>query len=243
MKGRSKPRDTKQPARRQKKKPDAERDMLVIAFGNQKGGVGKSTLLIHLAALLQQSGLLTTVLDLDVQKSVERYAENRARLTGEEAPVVVHGSADNLKDMVETSRAAGVDAVLIDCPGALDRTLMLASVCADVCVVPTRSSSLDQAALGVTLEFLQAAGKIHKCLVVLNAAVEGRDGGVREVLEIADKYGARVAETRIDDNRAYSVSLAKGLTVADASVRSVPARQMQALLDEIKAFHDELTSA
>lgn len=214
-----------------------EHEMLVLAFGNQKGGVGKTTLVINLAAALQRAGFVTTVLDLDPQKSAERYAEHRASLTGEEAPVVVHGTADNLKEMVETAREEGVEALLIDCPGALDRTLLLASAVADVIVVPTRSSILDQDSLADTLEFLQDANKIDKCLVVLNAARDGRDGGITDVRRIVSTFGATMTQTQIQDLRAFSVSLSKGKAVVEAGTRSPAAQSIEALLEEISAFH------
>jgi chromosome partitioning protein len=239
MRGTGRAASSEQKAARRAAKPP-----LTIAFGNQKGGVGKTTLVINLAAALMRGGRITTVIDLDPQKSAERYGEHRAQETGEEAPVVVHGSADNLKDMIETAHLEGVEAILIDCPGALDRTLLLAAACADVVVVPTRSSLLDRNSLRDTLEFLVEAVKIHKCLVVLNAARDGADGGIREVEDLADTFGAVLAATRIEDNRAYSVSLGKGRSVLEgAGARSKPARAIDQLAREIETFHEQAAKA
>ena len=242
MKARTKTRETKP---KQGAAEQANQNVpLVVAFGAQKGGVGKTTLALNLASALQRAGLLTTILDLDVQKSAERFAENRARVTGEEAPVVVHGTPDNLAGMVETARRAGVQAILIDCPGALDRSLVYASASATIVVVPTRSSLLDRDSLADTLKFLQAAGKIDKCLVVLNAALDGRDGGIAEVREVASRFGVRVANTQIADDRAFSVTLAKGMAVVEAAGRSkTAARSIEALLDEILAFQDAIKNS
>lgn len=48
---------------------DAEmgkRDTVVIAVGNQKGGVGKTTNAIHLASALAERGRLALIIDLDM---------------------------------------------------------------------------------------------------------------------------------------------------------------------------------
>ena len=50
----------------------------VILLGNQKGGSGKSTLSMHIAVALLQSGQRVTTIDLDYeQRTLTRYIENR----------------------------------------------------------------------------------------------------------------------------------------------------------------------
>ena len=215
---------------------------LTLAFANQKGGVGKTTLIINLAIASLRQGRVTTVLDIDPQKSAERFAELRADATGEETPVVVHGTADGLKGMLEAARDGGVGLVLIDCPGTLDRTMLIAATLADLVIVPTRSSVLDQHALADTLEYLEMAGKTAKSLVVLNAALDGADGGISGTRAVAERHGVPVAETRIENARAFSTALGKGRAVVEASARSKPARSVEALLHEI-ATHCEKRAA
>jgi chromosome partitioning protein len=211
---------------------------LVVALANEKGGVGKTTLAINLAIAGQRRGLVASLLDLDPQKSAERFADLRAELTGEEAPVVVHGAADNLKQMVETARECGTDLVLIDTPGALDRTLLLAATLGDVIVVPTRTSVLDQAALRDTLDYLEMAGKLGKCLVVLNALRSGKeDEGGTAVRAIAAGFGVPVAAVAIEDQPVFSASLALGKAVVE-SRRNKAARSVDLLLDEVIARYE-----
>src|SRR5436305_13949440 len=50
----------------------------VIVLGNEKGGVGKSTIAMHVAIALLSLGQRVATLDLDLrQKSLTHYAENR----------------------------------------------------------------------------------------------------------------------------------------------------------------------
>ena len=55
------------------------RGAYVIAFGNEKGGTGKTTMAVHIAVLLLKAGHKVSVIDLDSrQKTFARYMENRA---------------------------------------------------------------------------------------------------------------------------------------------------------------------
>ena len=50
----------------------------IIAFGNEKGGSGKSTTAMHVFVALARRGLRVGALDLDLrQKSFFRYIDNR----------------------------------------------------------------------------------------------------------------------------------------------------------------------
>ena len=49
----------------------------VIAFSNQKGGSGKSTLSANLSVLWSNSGYKVAVIDADAQKSLSYWLEAR----------------------------------------------------------------------------------------------------------------------------------------------------------------------
>ena len=56
------------------------RDLMsqLLVFGNEKGGAGKSTLSMHVACALLQSGAKVGILDLDLrQLTLRRFFENR----------------------------------------------------------------------------------------------------------------------------------------------------------------------
>ena len=52
--------------------------MQVIAIVNQKGGVGKTTLAIHLATAFTAAGRNTLLLDIDPQASAAEWKDARA---------------------------------------------------------------------------------------------------------------------------------------------------------------------
>ena len=56
----------------------------VIAFSNQKGGSGKSTLSANLAVLWSNSGYKVAVIDADAQKSLSYWLDARKSYYGED---------------------------------------------------------------------------------------------------------------------------------------------------------------
>src|SRR3954452_22548463 len=51
---------------------------MIIAIANSKGGVGKSTLAVHLAAWLQRQGHRVTLADCDTQQSSSQWVREAA---------------------------------------------------------------------------------------------------------------------------------------------------------------------
>ncbi|GLQ35884.1 ATPase [Amylibacter marinus] len=129
----------------------------LIVFGNEKGGAGKSTLSMHVACALLQSGKRVGVLDLDLrQLSLQRFFENRAAHSAAQnlaLPMAQIGELDLTKtgenweaDEFATRIAAlkeQNDFVLIDCPGALTRFSELAHAASDTLVTPMNDSFID----------------------------------------------------------------------------------------------------
>jgi len=66
--------------------------MKIIAIANQKGGVGKTTTAVNLAAALQSQGRKALVIDLDPQATATRFLLDRYGTDGETVyDVLMHG--------------------------------------------------------------------------------------------------------------------------------------------------------
>lgn len=219
----------------------AKRDPQIWAFVNGKGGAGKTTSVINLSIAGHRRGLYASVLDLDILKSAERWAELRSELTGEDEPVIVHGAADKLKDMIDTVLDEGADLILIDTPGSLDRTMLLAAQITDIVVIPTRSSVLDQNALQDTLEFLGLAEKLGKCLILPNATGKGQSADLAKIKAIAKRFGVPVAAVGLEDLPAFSATLAKGRGAVE--VRGKAAQNVEAAFAEIETHRARIMLA
>jgi chromosome partitioning protein len=134
----------------------------VIAFGNEKGGSGKTTAAMHVAVALARAGKSVAVIDLDMrQKSLSRQIENRLEwrsragsdLVTPQALDVASSSAPS-RDAAATeeceafSRAVAEAAdkfhfLIIDTPGSATHLSRLAHAAADTLVTPVNDSFVD----------------------------------------------------------------------------------------------------
>src|SRR5579872_3664772 len=90
---------------------------MIIAIANSKGGVGKSTLAVHLAAWLYEQGHSVTLADCDTQQSSSEWIR-------EAVPQVKAIRLDNPDMILNELPQLGseVDFVVADGPGSLVET-------------------------------------------------------------------------------------------------------------------------
>ena len=150
----------------------------VIVIGNEKGGAGKSTIAVHLAAALLHGGAKVAVCDLDLrQSSMARFfANRRAWIANAHAalpqPIAAHAAEDGVAlakvgpeeqmarfDEAFAAGIEGTDFLLIDTPGGDTPLMRAAHARADLIVTPMNDSFVDFDMLGhvdpVTLELLK----------------------------------------------------------------------------------------
>jgi len=94
---------------------------MIIIIGNQKGGCGKSTLVLLLANYLTLiKKCKVTVLDTDYQQSVAQKFQKAKILENVEPYEVLALELETFPDMKEVIAANPQDIALIDLPGKLD---------------------------------------------------------------------------------------------------------------------------
>ena len=132
----------------------------VIVVGNEKGGAGKTTTAMHLAAFLLGKGYKVGTLDLDIrQQSFTRYVENRVRwgdrrktplsehvvlepATGDTVAELRRQDQDMFASAMGHLRATS-DFVVVDCPGADSYLSRLGHATADTLISPINDSFVD----------------------------------------------------------------------------------------------------
>lgn len=131
----------------------------VIVIGNEKGGSGKSTTVMHLAVSLLRLGKRVTVIDLDArQGTISRYFENRkyyAQREGLDLPMPElvtlrpedgGGTEEGIEELFEgvfADAAETADVVIIDTPGSDTAMSRLAHSFADTLITPMNDSFID----------------------------------------------------------------------------------------------------
>src|ERR1700722_1518744 len=109
--------------------------MKVIGLLSRKGGVGKTTLAVHLAVLAQQVGQRTLLIDLDPQRSAAAWWRAREA----ETPALVETEPAKLRGILDAARADGVDLVVVDTPPSVEADVAHVAGVADLVLIPTRA--------------------------------------------------------------------------------------------------------
>ena len=166
---------------------------MIIVVANSKGGVGKSTLAVHLAAWLAAQGHAVTFADCDAQQSSGPWVA--AALPGMRL-VRLETSNDILNDLPQLG--AECDYVVADGPGSdsdRGRSLLFR---ADLAVVPCKASMLEVWALAAATETLRQAQSVR----------EGRPRAVIVLSMVGKHY--RLTQDMKDAAAALGLPLAGG---------------------------------
>lgn len=153
--------------------------MKTIAIISQKGGVGKTTLTINLAAAAQERSKSGVVIaDTDPQNST--YLWYQPRIEHAPLPYVVSLHPAALPDLIEKARTQGADYFFIDTPpNSSEQTLATAEL-ADLIIVPCEPSYVDIRAIQRTAKIITMANKptfaiLNKCPARGSEAHEARE--------------------------------------------------------------------
>jgi chromosome partitioning protein len=167
----------------------------VIAFGNLKGGTGKSTLAVNVAGALAAAGADVLLLDADPQATAMEWASGGLLPLKVEAFPLGADRRAWVRRLVEF--AAAHDFVLVDLPPATESALSAALVAVDLVVVPVTPSGADLRATGKALALLKDARAVRRdgkpgCVLV-PSKVDGRTVAGRELAAVLSDYGETVA--------------------------------------------------
>ena len=201
--------------------------MKVIGVLSRKGGVGKTTLAIHLAVLAQQAGLRALLVDLDPQGSAAAWWRAREA----ETPLLVETAPAELRGILDAAEAEGVDLVMIDARPSVEADAVHVATLADLVLIPTRPAIFDLRAILGTLDIVK--GTARRSLIVLNACPPPRGAGEASIVTDARRalaaFGVPVAPVAIINRAAFAAAAVAGLTATEAEPDSKAAKEMRAL--------------
>jgi chromosome partitioning protein len=206
---------------------------LIIAFGNGKGGAGKSTTAINLAVEWMRRGRRVLLVDADPQGTCLTWS-NVALEAGIQAPTVV-AVGDNVRQAIP-ELAANAEVILIDTAGRVGKRLASALMIAEMAVVPCKPYPADIWALAETVESIQAVRELRPEMhahILINGA-DTRTTLSRDARENIAAAGLPVLQTRLFQRVSFAEACAAGKGITSYQPRSPAAAEMCALADEIE---------
>ena len=207
---------------------------MIVAFLNQKGGVGKTTLALHLAGAWARQGRRVTLIDADPQGSSLDWSEQRVREGLPRLFGVVGLARDTLhREAPELART--VDHVVIDGPPRVAGLMRSALLAADLVVIPATPSPFDGWASAEMLRLVEEARVFRPELrthFLLNRC-GARTIIARETAETLADHDPPLLATRIGQRVAYADAAQTGRLVFEIDEAGPAAREIAALAVEI----------
>ncbi|HKJ83520.1 MAG TPA: ParA family partition ATPase [Mariprofundaceae bacterium] len=205
----------------------------IFSVSNQKGGSGKTTLSMNLAAGLSKRGR-TLVIDADPQGSASQWSGSAS---GERPfPVsVISVSGDLAHEVNRFSR--DYDYVVIDCPPTLEtENTSKAMVAADTVLIPVLPSPVDLWAsvrLANTIEQIKQIKPRLKARIVINQ-LEPRSALSRAMKEALEEFDIPALNSGLRRRAIYRNVAIEGRSVYCTG------RQGQPAVDEIERMIEEV---
>jgi len=220
----------------------------VVAFVNQKGGVGKSTLATNAAAILSES-YRVVLLDTDEQGSSELwcnardedYAENhKVRSFSKHYKKTVNASAVTI-DLEDI--ASGCDIVVVDTPGRNEFVSLGVISAANLVIIPLTPGNYSLWSSDATMQLIQKVAAIRSGDFAARFLLNRRDKRrVSEEMELAlREYDIPLMKTTIGNRNIYENS-SSGLSVLEIGARSASDREGQREMRELVREIERLLS-
>jgi len=214
----------------------------IIAITQQKGGVGKSTIAMHLGAAFHEMGKQVLVVDADGQNTLVHWASASAEgEAGIPFPVVNLSEAGGQIHREIRKFIDNYDIIIVDCPPSItEKVSGVILLAASVAVIPTSSSPADYWSSVGLVKLVQQAQVMNEDLqavFLLNKTEENRML-TRELKRALEELGFPLLKIQIPTREVYKQAMALGQTVLQMKDRGAKqaSQEIRACASEIAAL-------
>lgn len=211
----------------------------VISVLQQKGGVGKTTISVHLAAQIKEyfPHLRVALADADPQRSATIWlGKGNGRAGVSVFSVAVDGEGKNLKHELAQIDA---DVLIVDLPPAVASVSMRAALYSDLMLVPVGASALDIEAAKTAISVCKEAMDLDpkKQFLIVPNRIQLNTASGRELRSVLQKWGP-VSEATLCLRVAYADSVMHGIGINQFAPGSTAYQEIGILAEEVVKILD-----
>ena len=207
---------------------------MIFGVLNQKGGVGKTTLSVNLAACLARTGARVLLIDADPQGSALDWAAARQReplfsVVGFPRPTI-H------KEIAQIGR--GYDHIIIDGPPRVTDLARSAIMASDIVVIPVQPSPYDIWAAEEVVKLIEEA-RVYKenikSVFVVNRKITNTAIG-RDVRDALAAYPVHVLQASVAQRVVFAEAAAQGQAIFEVDAAGPAVAEMEAVAAELMEY-------
>lgn len=207
---------------------------MIFGILNQKGGVGKTTLSVNLAACLARTGARVLLIDADPQGSALDWAA--ARQTAPLFSVVGFPRPTIHKEIAQIGQ--GYDHIIIDGPPRVTDLARSAIMASDIVVIPVQPSPYDIWAAEEVVKLIEEA-RVYKdsikSVFVVNRKITNTAIG-RDVRDALAAYPVHVLQASVAQRVVFAEAAAQGQAIFEVPAAGPAVAEMEAVAAELMEY-------